>query len=205
MRKIYLFLLLTIPILSNGQAFDFGKITIDELKMKKCSFDTSASALILFDKGVCDLNEQLQVIYKRHVRVKFFTKSSIDEWASRTIYLTRNEDAISKLKASSYNLEDGQIIESKMDEGSVFKTRYDRYTDELKFTIPNTKEGSVIEFSYVFRTSASLLPGWQFQYEIPSAYSEYQTSFPSIFTFRSELKGFLGVSEKISFAHRYCL
>jgi hypothetical protein len=198
MRNLFIFFLLVIPILSNGQTSDFGKITIEELKMKNYPLDTPASALILFDKGACDLNDQLQVVYKRHVRVKFFTKSSIDEWASRTLYLTRNEDGVSKIKASSYNLEDGKIIESKMEEGSIFKTRYDRYTDELKFTIPNAKEGSVIEFSYVFRTSASLLPGWQFQYEIPVAYSEYQTDFPRNFSFKSELKGFMRISERIS-------
>jgi hypothetical protein len=198
MRKNFIFILLTIPILSNGQTSDFGKITMEELQMKKYPLDTSASALILFDKGESGLNEQLQVVYKRHTRIKFFTKASIDTWASRTVYLTKGEDGISKLKAASYNLDDGKIIESKMDETSIFKTKYDRYTDEIKFTIPNAKEGSVIEFSYVIRTSASLLPGWQFQFEIPSAYSEYQTDTPKSFSFRKEMKGFLQITERVS-------
>src|SRR5215831_19005431 len=112
-----------------AQTADFGKITLEELQMKKYSRDTSASALILFDKGQSSLDEQLNVVYKRHTRIKFFTKSSIEEWASRTIYLTKGEDAISKVKASSYNLENGNIVESKMDETSMFKTKFDRYTD----------------------------------------------------------------------------
>jgi hypothetical protein len=181
-----------------GQTSEFGEITMEELQMKKYSPDTSASALILFDKGSSDLNDQLEVVYKRHMRIKFFTKASIDDWASRTIYLTKGEDAISKLKATAYNLEDGKIVESKMDETSIFKTKYDRYTDEIKFTIPNAKEGSVIEYSYVIKTKASLLPGWQFQFEIPSIYSEYQTGTPKSFSFRTEMKGFLQVSERIS-------
>jgi len=198
MRIILIPVLFILVVYANAQTTDFGKITLEELRMKKYPLDTSASAFILFDKGECVLNDQLQAIYKRHIRIKFITKSSISDWASRTIYLTRNEDAISKVKASSYNLENGNIVESKMEETSMFKTKLDRYTDEFKFTIPNAKEGSVIEFSYVIRTSASLLPDWQFQYEIPSAYSEYSTIIPRTFTFRSEMKGFLPLSEKTS-------
>jgi hypothetical protein len=199
MKRVYLFFLLqlTHQAFSQKPPAKFGDIPMEDMQMKRYSLDTTASALILFDRGECQLNEQLQVVYKRHTRIKFLTKTSINQWASKTIFLTRNEDGVSRLKAVAYNLENGEIVESKMEETSIFKTKHDRYTDENKFTIPNVKEGSVIEYSYVIRTSASLLPSWQFQHEIPTAYSEYEAYIPKEFTFRSEMKGFLPISDHI--------
>ncbi len=179
----------------HAQTSDYGKVTMEELKMNKYSPDTAASAVILFDKGEYNLTDQLTVEMKRHMRIKFLTKAAIDDWASRTVNLTKNQESISKLKASCYNLENGSIVETKMDEKSIFKTKYDRYTDQVKFTIPNVKEGSVVEFSYILRSSDAFGPSWQFQHLIPTIYSEYKTYIPTTFTFRHELKGFLPLSE----------
>ena len=197
MKKIIFSLLLTITLFAkgNGQPSEFGKVSLEELKMKDYKLDSLATAVILFDNGESSLDNQLTVTSKRHTRIKFFSKAAIDDWANRTLYLTHNEDGISKLKAVTYNLEDGKIIESKMEETSVFKTRVDRQTDQIKFTLPNVKDGSVIEYSYTLRTSASFLPSWQFQESIPVIWSEYQTYIPKAFTFRKDLQGFLGFSE----------
>jgi len=178
-----------------AQTSDYGKVTMEELKMSKYLPDTTASAVILFDKGEYNLTDQLTVEIKRHMRIKFLTKAAIDNWASRTVNLSRNQESISKLKASCYNLENGSIVETKIDEKSIFKTKYDRFTDQIKFTIPNVKEGSVVEFSYILRLSDAFGPSWQFQHLIPTKYSEYKTYIPKTFTFRHELKGFLPLSE----------
>jgi hypothetical protein len=197
MKKLFCIgILILVSSISHAQTSEFGKITPEEIQMKKYPLDTSASAVILFDKGEYSLNEELAVEFKRHTRVKFLTKEGIDDWATRTIKLTHNQEGISKLKASSYNLENGSVVESKMDEKSIFKTKYDRYTDELKFTIPNVKEGSVIEYSYILRSSDAYAPNWQFQHLIPTIYSEYKTYIPSAFTFRHELKGFIPITER---------
>jgi hypothetical protein len=197
MKKLFCIgILILVSSISHAQTSEFGKITPEEIQMKKYPLDTSASAVILFDKGEYSLNEELAVEFKRHTRVKFLTKEGIDDWATRTIKLTHNQEGISKLKASSYNLENGSVVESKMDEKSIFKTKYDRYTDELKFTIPNVKEGSVIEYSYILRSSDADAPNWQFQHLIPTIYSEYKTYIPSAFTFRHELKGFIPITER---------
>lgn len=58
---------------------------MEELKMSKYLPDTTASAVILFDKGEYNLTDQLTVEIKRHMRIKFLTKAAIDNWASRTV------------------------------------------------------------------------------------------------------------------------
>lgn len=173
----------------------FGEITMEELEMKFHPVDSGAAALILFDKGDCSLDVSLDVQIKRHFRIKFFTREAIDEWATITRRLDHSDQGLSKIKATSYNLENGQIVASVMNETAIFKTKIDKLTDQVQFTLPNVKEGTVIDVSYVFRSNATLLPPWQFQNTIPSLWSEYTVSKPSYFTFQSEMQGLLHVTE----------
>ena len=98
------------------------------------------------------------------------------------------------MTALERQLEDGKIVETQMQETSVFKSKFDRYVDQVKFALPNVKEGSIIEYSYTISTSASLLPGWQFQHSIPTIWSEYTTAIPSTFTFKKDIRGFLAIT-----------
>ncbi len=172
-------------------SYDFGKISESELTMQSYEKDPSANAVVIFNRGDVVLTDQLDVVMKRHVRIKFFNQTEIDQWANMAIYLSRGSSSISKIKASAYNLENGKVVESKMSEDAVFKTKINRYREEVKFAVPNVKAGSVIEYSYTIRSDASWIPPWQFQYDIPVLESEYDTSFPSNFTFRSDIIGYL--------------
>jgi hypothetical protein len=197
MRGIFIMALLAIPFVMHAQTrpSKFGEVPIEEMNLKRCPSDTAAGAMILFDKGECTLDINLRVTFKRHTRIKFFSQSAIDTWANRTIYLDKGEESLSKLKAVTYNLENGKMVTSELNDESVFKTKFDKWTNQVKFTLPNAKEGSVIEYSYTISTSAGLLPGWQFQYTIPNAWSEYQVYIPKTFEFTKDVRGFLTITE----------
>lgn len=181
--------LLSFPSLSQKLP-KFGEVTVEELKMTACSFDSSATAVILFDKGEIGLEQDLRATFKRHIRIKILTKGGLD-WGNYSLRLRRGNQGIAKLKGSTYNLEGGHVVESAMEDKSVFRGKFDKYRDQVKFTLPNVKEGSVIEYSYVLNSTASLLPDWQFQYAIPNLWSEYAIHIPTIFTFRKDLRGFV--------------
>ena len=166
------------------------------MTMQSYEKDPSAKAVIVINRGDVELNDQLEVVMKRHVRIKFFDQTEVDQWANMTIYLSRGSSTISKIKASAYNLENEKVVESKMSEDAVFKTKISRYREEVKFAVPNVKAGSVIEYSYTIRSDASWIPPWQFQYDIPVLESEYDTRFPSNFTFRSDVIGYLQPQRK---------
>ncbi len=173
----------------------FGVITPQELSMKRYELDTSAAAVVLFDIGSCVLNEDLAANYKRHMRIKFFTAEAIDEFASQIITYETATESISKLKASTYNMENGQMVESKLGDDGIFKQKLDKFYSQTKFTLPNVKPGSIIEFTYTRSMAASLLPSWKFQTTIPTIYSEYETVIPRTFTFRKDMQGFLPLTD----------
>ena len=80
----------------------------------------------------------------------------------------------------------------------IFKTRkfINEFTNKFinieKFTFPNVKIGSIIEFKYSIASPLQLnLRDWYFQKEIPVDYSEYTTNIPEYFIFKEHQKGYL--------------
>ena len=50
------------------------------------------------------------------------------------------------MEATTYNIEDGKVVASKLDKSSVFKDKVNKGVTLFKFTFSNIKEGSIIEF-----------------------------------------------------------
>jgi len=169
------------------------EVSREELIMKRYAADTSAAAVIIFDKGSTALtNPQLGLLtYKRHVRIKVFRKEAFDDWASVTLFAERG--TFSKLDGITYNLEKDSVVKSEIDDKAIFKRKYNKYIDEINFTLPNVKEGSVIEYNYVIKGNIGVAP-WQFQYSIPVVSSEYAVEVPAYFNLRHTLKGLISPS-----------
>ncbi len=169
----------------------YGKITPEDFKKTIYEQDTSAHAVVLADVGSSDFEanqEDLRLVYKRHKRIKIVDKSGYDE-ANITLYLykylnTRDEDKMPVLKASTYNLENGKVVETKMDSKSVFtKEEQDNVTSK-KFTLPAVKEGSIIEYTYTITSPSTFqLRAWDFQGEYPCLWSEYSVGIPEFYDY----------------------
>src|SRR5206468_7001963 len=75
----------------------------------------------------------------------------------------------------------------KLDKKLIYTKTIDKWTNEITFTMPNVKSGSIIEYKYNFNSNNSLaIPKWEFQDKIPVRYSEYTTGIPDIFYFREQ-------------------
>ncbi len=177
---------------------EFGSISGDEMSMTTYAMDTAAQAVILFDVGSIILNEDFSAVYKRHVRIKFLGNKDIDRYASVTVRYEHAGESINKIKGATYNMENGKMVTSELKSDGIFKNKVNKTYSNVKFTLPNVKPGSVIEYSYVWNMSATLIPSWQFQYTIPAIYSEYETLIASSFTFRKDMQGFLPITEMTS-------
>jgi hypothetical protein len=95
----------------------------------------------------------------------------------------KSTEDIEKLKASTYNLVDGKVVETKLEvKGNVLEDKIHKNLKMKKFTLPNVKEGSIIEFEYT-KTSDFLsnLEPWAFQSGYPIVWSEYTVEIPEFF------------------------
>jgi Domain of Unknown Function with PDB structure (DUF3857)/Transglutaminase-like superfamily len=176
----------------NSPVKPFAQISIEEMKIASCPYDSSASAMILFDKGDAEMDVNTGYSFKRHVRIKIFKKEAADKWATKAVYFDKTDQFFAKFKASTYNLVDGKIAETKIGEDALFKGKYDKYMNQARFTLPQVNDGSIIEYTYTISSHELYgLPDWQFQYSLPVLWSEYITTIPTYFTFRKDWQGFL--------------
>lgn len=175
----------------------FGDISNDELTMKIYDKDSSAVAVVLFDFGKAYVNinnVNTTLNFERHVRIKIL-KNEGTSWADVEIPLyhsTSSEEKVVNLKANTYNLEDGKVVESKMGKDGIFKEKFNRNINLQKFTLPNVKEGSIIEYSYtVMSDFLANFPNWQFQKNIPTIHSEYWAIIPEFFVMERYMQGYI--------------
>ena len=192
MRKIILLIVLTI-IYSANHAQDkppakFGSISAEDLKKTVYSVDSNAAAVVLSDIGSVDIQSEgswFNIIYKRHKRVHILKKSGYDAATiSIPVYVSnRGDENIEDLKAVTYNFENGKVVESKLDmKNSIFSEKLTRNIHLKKFSLPNVKEGSIIEIEFkMISNSIYSLPSWEFQGPYPVLWSEYNASIPEFF------------------------
>ena len=184
--------------ISNAQEFKLGKVSIAELQEKEHPKDPSAVAAILFKKGEVKFeytqSEGFVMFTEVETRIKIYKKEGYD-WANQNIryYLSGNlKESVSVSDAVTYNLVDGKIEKTKLKTEGEFDENINKYWGQKKITMPNVKEGSIIEFHYTIKTkSLGSLREWSFQSSIPVNHSEFTTYIPEFFVYNTNKKGFI--------------
>ncbi len=199
MNKLLLFVLMTCAVCVQAQKspMKYGDIPVEDLTMTTYNKDSSASAVVLFDYGKAYVSitpVDVTLNYERHVRIKILKKNGLSN-ADVGIPLYHSggsEEKVGHLKATTYNLENGKIVETTMDKIGIFKEKFNRNVNLQKFTFPNVKEGSIIEYSYTILSEFwTSFPNWQFQKDIPVRHSEYWARIPDFFTMEKYVQGYV--------------
>ncbi len=169
----------------------FGDITEKDFATTVYPIDSNANAVIIADVGSSSLEGNTKswfsLKFKHYRRVHILNKNGYDV-ANVTIPLYSNgtaEEDLDRLKAVTYNLENGKVVETKLDtKAGVFKDKINKNLVIKKFTFPNIKEGSIIEFEYtVMSDYMENLRAWEFQGAYPRLWSEYNLSLPHFFNY----------------------
>jgi hypothetical protein len=201
MKYILTLVIFILPLVASAQetiGFPYGKISYGEIDVKTYPADTSAKAYVIteFGKTIFDYDNINELLFDYHVKIKILRQEGLSQ-ANVEIPLYKNdsgEESIRDIYASSYNLENGRILERKLENKAIFTEKNGQYYNVVKFAIPNAKVGSVIEFQYQLRTPFKFnLRTWDFQSDIPKMVSEYHTIIPANFTYNVTLRGFLNL------------
>lgn len=180
----------------------FGKIEVNDLKMTVYEKDTSANAVVLGDFGniYFQYNNSagyFEIYFKRHTRIKILNKNGYN-WADHEISLyddNKITEAVSSLKGYTYNLEKGKQVKDKLTKDSQFYEDTRKNWKSLKFSMPNVREGSIIEYTYVLKSNYIFtLPEWYFQYTIPVRWSELYVTTPEYYVYKKWMKGYEALS-----------
>lgn len=193
-------------LLSQEISLKYGKVTMDELKMETYQKDTTAAAVVLYENGNTYYDytdgDGFNVCTDESKKIKILKKEGVKEADISIPYYhisAVNKETINKIEAIAYNLENGKIIKTKLDKKYIFDEEINNNYRQVKFSIPDVKIGTVIEFKYS-RTSekSSDLPNWEIQGNIPVLNSDYEVLIPEYFIYSIDTKGFedVKVNEK---------
>lgn len=177
-------------IIPNRVVCTTGDVKPEDFAPTVYAVDSSADAVYLFDGGKSDFqgNQKgyLGVVYRKHARIRLLHKTAFDDLATVNIPLyvtTGYEMKLDKFSAATYNLENGVVVATKVDKGSFFKDKTGDHINN-KFTFPNLKEGSIIEYDYtIIYPDYARLPGWTFQGGYPRLWSEYEATVPEFYDY----------------------
>ncbi|WP_101689717.1 DUF3857 domain-containing protein [Dysgonomonas massiliensis] len=200
-----LILSLSFPTLILGQS-QYGKITMDEMKMTTCDIDSSASAVVLMKDGFTqflykDLTGQFVHEYTFRAKIKILKEDGL-EYCENSIfyYVGRQIDSREELRGLSgttYNLENGKITRTKLTKEFIVEEEHDGENRRTKFTMPGAKVGSVIEFKYTITSPFNYsIRDFDFQSYIPVQHVKYEIIIPEYFIYSTPIQGYERIDSK---------
>jgi hypothetical protein len=176
----------------------FGQPEAADFEASSFVADSGAAAVVLCDYGTSRFASpagELRVVHDRVVRIKILKKAGYD-YATVEVPLYHHDEAtekLSNLRGFTYvRGADGKIVKTKLNDAGVFvEKRTDRVSVQ-KFTLPAVQEGAVVEYAYTITSSMlSDYPGWTFQRDIPTRWSEYRLSFPMAYRYKMIYHGYV--------------
>ena len=201
-KGLIIALLLTVVNQTIGQNYKFGKVSIEELQEKFYPQDSSANAVVLFKNRRTYhtfLENEISLVTEMHYRIKIYNKEGFD-WATHKIELAVSDggrEAVGGLKAQTYNLENGKIQITKLSKKEVFKEKESKFRNIQKFTMPNLKEGCVIEWKYkIWSPFYSSVDDVVLQYSIPVKKYKSRITLLGYFNFSKRQKGYISFAIK---------
>lgn len=181
--------------LQNAKAQDklpeFGKVDIEDLQMKECSFSKGADAMYLIrtENVVFDIDTYsgtTKVITEYRVRIKIFTEPGFSN-ATITIPYTGNSriTKITDLEGYMYTLAaNGSAVTQKLEKDQIFNDRAkgQRSHNKISFTFPGLQKGCIVEYRYkkVNKNAFNIAPFF-FQEELPTAFAKCGITYPAYF------------------------
>ncbi len=184
--------------LLTAQNIKFGKVSKEELKQKFYEKDSTADAIVLYRKISVrfDYSQStgFRIIKEVHERRKIYNKGGFKYGTViENLYHGGSDDeSLTALKANTFNLVGGEIEKTKLKGADTFSEETSKYYKKEKFTMPNLKEGSIVEFRYEIRSPYfSSFNEILLQYDIPIVEQQIKVMTPEYFVYKNVSQGYL--------------
>ncbi len=185
----------TAVAIAQEHGFPYGTtVTLDVLKKNKFEIDSTANAIVLNEFGEAYFSsESGRLLVEVHKTIKILTKEGLEQGNFRLLLRKgdKSKDELVSVKGITHFLRNGSKNSAELDENTVFYEKNPTY-EVVKFAMPNTEIGSIIEVIYTISTPFILnFWPWEFQSDIPKLYSEFWAQIPANYLYRIALRGVL--------------
>ncbi len=195
MKKIFFLCCFCISVYAQD-VHKLGKVSIEELKLTECEAHPDEVAEVFFEIGNVSLrynpiigNLELETVVIKKIKLY---KSEGFNYATVSVPYVSNQkkEQFNLNEAFTYNLENGKIEKTKLKNENIFLDKVNDNVTVAKFTFPNIKETSIIEYKYTITSSIwDRITPWSFQENIPVKYSEYNTTFSEYVIYNVQVRG----------------
>lgn len=197
-RLIITLLLCSVFTFGVAQDYRFGKVSKEEILQKEHPLDPSADAAILYRETKSEFqyseSSGWTIVTDYFERVKIYNKEGFD-WANVTIdlYQGTGEDKLIGLKGYTYYLNSsGKVEEVKLQKDGIFNQETTKYLYQTKITMPDVREGCVVEYKYRIESPFIFnIDEFKFQETIPVDKVELQFKSPEYFVFKNYQRGWV--------------
>lgn len=203
MKKIFIvFICLWVNALVANE-IKFGKVSKEEVEVKEHHVEKDAAAAILY-KNIrvvynYNSNEGWSVTKNMHYRIKIYNKDGLD-WGTMQIPLIvsgSDEERVTGIKGFTFNIVNGKLVKEKLDKNGVFKEKVNKYRNKVSITMPEAKEGSVLDIQFnIISPLYWYMDDYTFQYDIPVDKVDMKLNIPEYFIFRKYTKGYYPIQLK---------
>tara|TARA_R110002020_G_scaffold240057_1_gene452697 strand:- start:1826 stop:3796 length:1971 start_codon:yes stop_codon:yes gene_type:complete len=169
----------------------FGEPLPEEFLMDSYAPDPEAPAVVLYERAnnFLDVYDGKIMIAKEvHVKMKVFDAKRFENAMIEIPYYSEknNSELIRNIKVVTHN----GGVKTYLPENEIFNVdEYPRYSIK-RFTFPNVKDGSILEYTYRKESYFfSNFGNWQFQSDLPKVYSELYTKIPGNMKYNRTLYG----------------
>ncbi|MEE9361504.1 MAG: DUF3858 domain-containing protein [Cellulophaga sp.] len=184
----------------------FGTLTQEEQNFKSYPKDSTAHAVILYERGYHYfniINNKIRLIKKYHGILKILDQKGFDEGTINIeLYKGKNtKERIKDLKAITHNGKNKRFLSKK----KVFSKDVNENWIQVSFAMGNIKKGSILEYSYTI-TSPYIynFSGWDFQSHLPKLHSEFEARIPGNYTYNRFLSGKLKLTVNTATIKKGC-
>lgn len=173
------------------------KFNKDDLKKEKSEIDPKAPAEILYRSIHYRIDNSNGSLIKEYTyRVKIYEKDKSEDWHNLEVSLYDNNsgdrEVLSNMKALVFNLEGDNVVETKVDKSSKFKSKENKYITVNKYAFPSIKNGSILEYHYEVSSPFSYeIPLIYIELDAPSVYTEYVFDTPLQMSYSVDFTGSL--------------
>ena len=203
LKRVIVLAVLFVQISFFAQDYKFGKVSKEELEEKFYPLDSTADAAYLLRERKTYYtytdNSGFEIVNEFHIRLKIYNKDGFDYATFNIPYYNPEKgssERISSLKAYTYNLSESNKIESdKLSKKNIFDEATSKFNHIKKITMPNIKEGSVIELTYkLISPYYTVIDQIDFQFGIPIRHYSASIEIPEWLIFTKRSKGFYVIS-----------
>jgi hypothetical protein len=207
MFKINQYLLLLLAtffvILAHGQTDTLiSEVQPADFHPSSPVIDSNSNVVVIRDSGTAEMLGKFygwRIKQTRYRRVLIRNKNGFDATKIEISFAPEfnGTGRLSTLFAYTCNLIDGKVVQTPVDTSEIFTEETNGGRIKEKFSFPNIREGSIIEYQYtLYSNNIYEFRPWDFQGNYPHLKSTFRMSFPETFNYVATTQGFLPVSRR---------